>query len=159
MKAVILSAEDDGANRKIIRDLFGKRGYRVIEATNGEQVVVLAKREKPDLILMDIQLPKLSGYDAARAIKANHQLRHIPIIAVTSYALSGDDRKAREAGCDDYVTKPFSPFLLLEKVETYLGGGVRSSGARTARRDVRAPSEEMETPRSGVNCVIHPQSS
>ena len=117
---VILSAEDNAANRRIIRDLFGKKGYRVIEALNGEEAVEIAKREKPDLILMDIQLPKISGYDAARAIKSNPELKHIPIIAVTSYALSGDDQKAYEAGCDDYITKPFRPSVLLEKVEKHL---------------------------------------
>ncbi len=117
---VILSAEDNGANRRIIRDLFGKKGYRIIEAMDGEEAVAMAEREKPDLILMDIQLPKISGYEAARAIKSNPELKHIPIIAVTSYALSGDDRKAYEAGCDDYITKPFRPSVLLEKVEKYL---------------------------------------
>ena len=117
---VILSAEDNAANRRIIRDLFEKKGYRVIEAVNGEEVVAMAGREKPDLILMDIQLPKISGYDAARAIKSDPELKHIPIIAVTSYALSGDDQKAYEAGCDDYITKPFRPSVLLEKAEKYL---------------------------------------
>ncbi|MAG13639.1 MAG: response regulator [Spirochaetales bacterium] len=116
----ILSAEDNAANRRIIRDLFGKRGYKVVEATNGEEAIKVALREMPDVILMDIQLPKISGYKAARAIKSIPDLKHIPIIAVTSYALSGDDRKALEAGCDDYMTKPFRPRMLLEKVEKYL---------------------------------------
>ena len=87
---------------------------------DGEEAVAMAEREKPDLILMDIQLPKISGYEAARAIKSNPELKHIPIIAVTSYALSGDDKKAYEAGCDDYITKPFRPSVLLEKVKKYL---------------------------------------
>lgn len=117
----ILSAEDNAANRKIIRDLLGKKGYRIVEALNGEEAVALAKQETPDLILMDIQLPKMSGYDAATAIKADPHLRNIPIIAVTSYAFSGDEKKAYESGCDDYVAKPFRPRLLLEKVEQYLG--------------------------------------
>jgi two-component system cell cycle response regulator DivK len=126
---VVLSVEDNPANRRIVRDLFEKNGYLVIEATNGEQGVALAAREKPDVILMDVQLPRMSGYDAARAVKANPELRHIPIIAVTSYALSGDQEKVLEAGCDDYVTKPFRPRVLLEKVERVLneshdpGGG------------------------------------
>jgi len=118
---VILSAEDNAANRRIIRDLFGKSGYRVIEALDGEEVIEMAEHEKPDVILMDIQLPKKSGYEATRAIKSNQAIKHIPIIAVTSYALSGDDRKAYEAGCDDYITKPFRPKMLLEMVEKYLG--------------------------------------
>ena len=114
---IILSAEDNTANRKIIRDLFGKSGYKIIEAVNGEEVIEKAKSEKPDLILMDIQLPKISGYEATAAIKSDPELKHIPILAITSYALSGDDKKAYEAGCDDYVTKPFRPSKLLEKVE------------------------------------------
>jgi len=116
----ILSAEDNAANRRIIRDLFGKKGYKVIEAIDGEGAVAMAKREKPDLILMDIQLPKISGYEAARRIKADPELKHIPIIAVTSYAFSGDEKKAYDSGCDDYVAKPFRPRLLLEKVEKHL---------------------------------------
>ena len=116
----ILSAEDNAANRKIIRDLLGKRGYRIIEALDGEQAVDMAGREIPDLILMDIQLPRMSGYDAATKIKSNPYLQHIPIIAVTSYAFNGDEQKARDSGCDDYVAKPFKPRILLEKVEHYL---------------------------------------
>ena len=118
---VILSAEDNDANRRIIRDLFGKKGYTIVEATDGEEAIALAKKVKPDVILMDIQLPKLSGYEAAKAIKADPALVHIPIIAVTSYALSGDEEKAFQAGCDAYITKPFRPRTLLEMVEKYIG--------------------------------------
>ncbi len=117
---VILSAEDNAANRRIIRDLLGSKGYTVIEALDGQEAITMAEREKPDLILMDIQLPRVSGYDAARAIRAKPELCRIPIIAVTSYALSGDDLKAFEAGCNDYIAKPFHPRLLLEKVEKLL---------------------------------------
>lgn len=117
---VILSVEDNEANRKIIRDLFTRRGYRVIEAVHGEEGVRMAKQEKPDLILMDVQLPRMDGYEATRRIKADPELRSIPIIAVTSYALSGDKEKALEAGCEDYVAKPFRPRELLAKVEVLL---------------------------------------
>jgi two-component system cell cycle response regulator DivK len=116
----LLCAEDNIANRKIIRDLFGKRGYLVVEAVDGEEAIAMAARERPDIILMDIQLPKVSGYDAARAIKSNPELSHIPIIAVTSYALSGDDQKAFEAGCDGYMAKPFHPRELFQMVERYV---------------------------------------
>lgn len=112
--------EDNEANRKIIRDLFTRRGYRVIEAVDGEEGVRMAKQEKPDLILMDVQLPRMDGYEATRRIKADPELRSIPIIAVTSYALSGDKEKALEAGCEDYVAKPFRPRELLAKVEALL---------------------------------------
>ena len=92
----------------------------MIEAETGEDGVRRPRRERPDLILMDIQLPGLDGYEATRRIKANPALRTIPIIVVTSYALSGDDVKAFEAGCDAYVTKPFSPRELLAKIREYL---------------------------------------
>jgi two-component system cell cycle response regulator DivK len=92
----------------------------VIEAVTGEDGVAMADSQRPDLILMDIQLPRLDGYEATRQIKANPDLEHIPIIVVTSYALSGDDVKAFEAGCDAYVSKPFSPRELLAKIREYL---------------------------------------
>ena len=116
----ILVIEDQEDNRIILRDLLTSAGYEVIEAVNGQDGVSLAETERPDLILMDIQLPVLDGYEATRRIKANPALAKIPVIAVTSYALSGDEEKAKAAGCDDYVTKPFSPRLLLAKVREYL---------------------------------------
>ncbi len=119
----ILVIEDQEDNRKILRDLLRSAGYEPIEAATGEEGVSLAETERPDLILMDIQLPGLDGYEATRRIKANPALRQIPVIAVTSYALSGDDVKARDAGCDAYVTKPFSPRALLAKVREYLPEG------------------------------------
>ena len=120
MSRRILVVEDHEENRRIIRDLLTSAGFEMIEALTGEDGVRLAEAERPDLILMDIQLPGLDGYEATRRIKANPALRPIPIIAVTSYALSGDEVKAREAGCDDYVTKPFSPRALLAKVREHL---------------------------------------
>jgi two-component system, cell cycle response regulator DivK len=116
----ILIVEDHEDNRKILRDLLTSAGFALVEATTGEEGVTLAETGRPDLILMDIQLPGLDGYEATRRIKGNPALRQIPIIAVTSYALSGDDVKAREAGCDAYVTKPFSPRALLAKVREFL---------------------------------------
>ena len=120
MSKRILVVEDQEDNRRILRDLLTSAAYEMIEAVTGEEGVTLAEQHRPDLILMDIQLPVLDGYEATRRIKANPALRSIPIIAVTSYALSGDDVKAREAGCDDYVTKPFSPRALLAKIREHL---------------------------------------
>jgi two-component system cell cycle response regulator DivK len=120
MSKRILAIEDHEENRRILRLLLESAGYELIEAVTGEEGVAMAEKERPDLILMDIQLPGLDGYEATRRIKANPALRHIPVIAVTSYALSGDDVKAREAGCDAYVTKPYSPRALLAKVREYL---------------------------------------
>ena len=120
MSKRILVVEDQEDNRQIMRDLLVASGYELVEATTGEEGLILAEREKPDLILMDIQLPGLDGYEVTRRIKANPALNHIPIIAVTSYALSGDDQKAYAAGCNGYVTKPFSPRVLLAKIREYL---------------------------------------
>ena len=120
MSKRILVVEDQEDNRRIVRDLLTSAGYELIEATTGEDGVTMAETHRPDLILMDIQLPGLDGYDATRRIKANPALRQIPIIAVTSYALSGDDAKARQAGCDAYVAKPFSPRQLLAKIREFL---------------------------------------
>jgi two-component system cell cycle response regulator DivK len=120
MKKRILVVEDQEDNRTIVRDLLSSAGYDVIEATTGIEGVEVANEETPDLILMDIQLPGIDGYEAARRIKANSALHHIPIIAVTSYALSGDENKAIDAGCDAYFAKPFSPRKLLDKIREYV---------------------------------------
>ena len=120
MSRRILLIEDHEDNRRIVRDLLTPAGYEVVEAVTGEDGVAMADSHRPDLILMDIQLPGLDGYEATRQIKANPTLRAIPIVVVTSYALSGDDVKAREAGCDAYVTKPFSPRALLAKIREYV---------------------------------------
>jgi two-component system cell cycle response regulator DivK len=120
MSPRILVIEDQEDNRRILRDLLTSGGYEVIEAVTGEEGVTMAEASLPDLILMDIQLPGLDGYEATRRIKANRVLRQIPLIVVTSYALSGDDVKAKEAGSDGYVTKPFSPRALLAKIREYL---------------------------------------
>ncbi|HET9144483.1 MAG TPA: response regulator [Sphingomicrobium sp.] len=120
MKKRVLVVEDHEDNRQILRDLLGSAGFEIIEAENGEEAVALAETSRPDVILMDIQLPVLDGYEATRRIKANPSLRSIPVIVVTSYALSGDEEKARLAGCDDYVSKPFSPRDLLAKIRRYV---------------------------------------
>jgi two-component system cell cycle response regulator DivK len=121
MKQRILVIEDTEDNRQILRDLLSSAGYEIIEAVDGESGVSMAAKEIPDLILMDIQLPVIDGYEATRRLKANPATRHIPVVAVTSYALVGDEAKAREAGCDGYVAKPFSPRHLLETVRGFLG--------------------------------------
>jgi two-component system cell cycle response regulator DivK len=120
MSKLILIIEDQEDNRRIIRDLLTNAGYEIIEAVTGEEGVSAAETHRPELILMDIQLPDFDGYEATRRIKAKPALRSIPIIAVTSYALSGDDVKAFEAGCDAYVSKPFSPRALLAKIREFL---------------------------------------
>ena len=117
----ILVVEDTEDNRQIIRDLLTSAGYEMIEALDGLKGVAMAAEHKPDLILMDMQLPGLDGYEATRRIKADPALAHIPVIAVTSYALAGDEAKTKAAGCNAYVAKPFSPRQLLAKVREFLG--------------------------------------
>jgi two-component system cell cycle response regulator DivK len=116
----ILVIEDTEDNRQIIRDLLTSAGYEMIEAVDGAEGVAMAAKHKPDLILMDMQLPVLDGYEATRRIKADPALAHIPVVAVTSYALAGDEAKTKAAGCNGYVAKPFSPRQLLAKVREFL---------------------------------------
>jgi two-component system cell cycle response regulator DivK len=121
MPKKILVVEDTEDNRQILRDLLGMAGYDMVEAHDGAQGVVMAAEHKPDLILMDIQMPVMDGYEATRRIKAIPELKAIPIVAVTSYALSGDEQKTRDAGCDAYIAKPYSPRQMLAKVREILG--------------------------------------
>ena len=116
----ILVVEDQEDNRQIMRDLLTANDYEMTEAENGEEALAAVAKDRPDLILMDIQLPVMDGCEATRRIKADPSLNSIPIIAVTSYALSGDEEKARAAGCNDFVPKPFSPRHLLAKIRQYL---------------------------------------
>ena len=120
MSKRILVIEDTEDNRRILRDLLTAAGFEIIEATDGATGVSMAADQHPDLILMDIQLPVIDGYEATRRIKADPATQHIPIIAVTSYALAGDEAKTRAAGCDGYIAKPYDPRQLLQTVREYL---------------------------------------
>lgn len=116
----ILYIEDNEYNRKIVRQLLGRTSYQLVEAVDGESGVAMAQQEIPQLILMDVQLPKMSGLDATRALKADPRTSHIPIIVITSFALSGDRERAAAAGADSYLAKPYSPRELLALVRQYL---------------------------------------
>jgi two-component system, cell cycle response regulator DivK len=116
----ILYVEDNEMNRKIVRDLLKRTTYKLIEAHDGEAGVAKAIETRPDLVLMDIQLPKLSGLDATRQLRADPATAKTPIIAITSFALSGDDQKAKEAGATAYLAKPYSPFDLLTLIRKIL---------------------------------------
>ena len=120
MSKRILVVEDQEDNRQIIRDMLTFTDYEITEAESGEAALEAVAKQRPDLILMDIQLPGIDGYEVTRRIKADPALRSITIIAVTSYALSGEEQKARAAGCDEYVPKPYSPRQLLAKIRQYL---------------------------------------
>jgi two-component system, cell cycle response regulator DivK len=117
----ILIVEDQEDLRAILRDYLAASGYIVIEAVDGADGVSKAASERPDLVLMDVQLPVLDGYDATRQIKALPGLTATPIIAVSSFAMKGDEEKARAAGCDHYVTKPYSPVQLMRTIRGFLG--------------------------------------
>lgn len=109
----ILLVEDNEFNRKIVRHLLARTTYRLIEAMDGEAGVATAREARPDLVIMDIQLPKLSGLEATRQLAAAPETRSIPIIVITSFALAGDEQKAKEAGAAAYLAKPYSPRELL----------------------------------------------
>jgi two-component system cell cycle response regulator DivK len=119
MSKRILLVEDEEDNMQILRDLLTP-GYEIDEAADGETALAAAARRRPDLILLDIQLPIMDGYEATRRLKADPLLRSIPVIAITSYAMGEDEKRARAAGCDDFVAKPYSPRELLAKIRQYL---------------------------------------
>ena len=116
----ILYVEDNEYNRKIVRQLVSRTRYRLIEAVDGEAGVEMARAERPDLILMDVQLPKMSGLDATRILRADPATRARPIVVITSVALSGDRERAVEAGANGYLAKPYSPRELLALVQQML---------------------------------------
>jgi two-component system, cell cycle response regulator DivK len=116
----ILYVEDNEYNRKIVRQLFSASSYRLVEAHDGEDGIAVAQKELPSLILMDVQLPKMSGLDATRTLKADARTKDIPVIIITSFALSGDREKAAEAGATNYLAKPYSPRELMAMVRQYL---------------------------------------
>ena len=120
MSKRILVVEDQPDSRQIIRDMLASSDYEIIEVENGEEALAAIAKQRPDLILMDVQLPIMDGYTATRRIKADPAMRSIPIIAVTSYALDGEAKVAKAAGCDDYVPKPYSPRELLAKIREHL---------------------------------------
>ena len=112
----ILYVEDNAFNRKLVRDLLQRTAYQVLEATDGDAGLAAARRELPDLVIMDIQLPRMSGLDVTRALRADATTAHIPIIVITSFALSGDEQKAKAAGATAYLAKPYSPRELLQTI-------------------------------------------
>ena len=119
----ILYVEDNELNRKIVRHLLRRTTYRLIEAHDGEAGVTMAREQRPDLILMDIQLPKISGIEATRRLRADPATADTPVIAITSFALSGDEQKAKDAGASAYLAKPYSPSALLSLIRSFVAEG------------------------------------
>lgn len=122
MQKVILIVEDDPQNRKLFRDLLAFRGYTTLEAMDGKQGVEIALERKPDLIVMDIQMPVMDGLEATRILKADDATREIPVIALTALAMEGDEERILEAGFDGYIAKPIDTREFLKMVSEYLSG-------------------------------------
>jgi two-component system cell cycle response regulator DivK len=118
--ATVLYVEDNEYNRKIVRQLLTRTSYRLREAVDGEAALGMVREERPDLILMDVQLPKMSGLDVTRALRGDPATADVPIIVVTSFALSGDEQRAMAAGASAYIAKPYSPRDLLALINTFL---------------------------------------
>jgi two-component system cell cycle response regulator DivK len=122
-QATVLYVEDNEYNRKIVRQLLTRTSYRLREAADGEVALGMVREERPDLILMDVQLPKMSGLDVTRALRDDPATADVPIIVVTSFALSGDEQRAMAAGASAYIAKPYSPRELLALINTFLAAG------------------------------------
>jgi two-component system cell cycle response regulator DivK len=120
MAKTVLIVEDNDLNMKLFHDLLEAHGIDTVETRNGNTVLALAREKKPDLILMDIQLPEVSGLDVTRWLKEDEELKHIPIIAVTAFAMKGDEQKIREGGCQDYISKPISVTHFMDTINKYL---------------------------------------
>jgi two-component system, cell cycle response regulator DivK len=123
MPKTVLVVEDNELNMKLFHDLLEGIGYHIVETRNGLEAIDLARRHKPDLILMDIQLPEVSGLEVTKWIKEDDELRHIPVIAVTAFAMKGDEERIRQGGCEAYMSKPISVGKFIETVKAYLGDG------------------------------------
>lgn len=127
-KSKVLIVEDNELNMKLFHDLLEAHGVETVETRDGKEVLELAREHKPDLILMDIQLPEISGLDVTKALKADEELKSIPVIAVTAFAMKGDEQKIREGGCEDYISKPISVTHFLEVIQKYIHTNTLKTG-------------------------------
>ena len=121
MPKTVLVVEDNELNMKLFHDLLEGIGYKTVETRNGLEAIDLARKHRPDLILMDIQLPEVSGLEVTKWLKEDDELRSIPVIAVTAFAMKGDEERIRQGGCEAYMSKPISIGKFIETVKTYLG--------------------------------------
>jgi len=123
MAKTVLVVEDNELNMKLFHDLLEASGYNIVQTRNGLEAIDLAREHHPDLILMDIQLPEVSGLEVTKWIKEDDELRAIPVIAVTAFAMKGDEERIRQGGCEAYLSKPISVVTFLDTVKAYLGDG------------------------------------
>jgi len=121
MSKKVLIVEDNELNMKLFNDLLEAHGYGTVQTRNGNEALDLAREHRPDLILMDIQLPEVSGLQVTQWLKEDAQLRHIPVIAITAFAMKGDEEKIRQGGCEAYLSKPISVVKFLETVRNFIG--------------------------------------
>ena len=121
MAKTVLIVEDNELNMKLFNDLLEAHGYVTVQTRNGMEAMELARLHRPNLILMDIQLPEVSGLEVTKWIKSDEELKHIPVIAITAFAMKGDEEKIRQGGCEAYLSKPISVVKFLETVKSYLG--------------------------------------
>lgn len=121
MAKTVLIVEDNDLNMKLFNDLLEAHGYTTLKTRDGIQALGIAREHRPDLILMDIQLPEVSGLEVTKWLKEDDELRHIPVIAVTAFAMKGDEEKIRQGGCEDYIAKPITVSKFLETVQKYIG--------------------------------------
>ena len=146
----VLIVEDNELNMKLFHDLLDAHGIATIQTRNGMEVMDIAREKKPDLILMDIQLPEVSGLDVIKWLKQDDKLKQIPVIAVTAFAMKGDEEKIRESGCEDYISKPISVLQFLDVVRAWLDGGKPAetdadTGAEAAPDTPGSEEEKQET--------------
>jgi two-component system cell cycle response regulator DivK len=121
MSKTVLIVEDNELNMKLFRDLLEAHGYATLQTRNGIEALSLAREHQPDLILMDIQLPEVSGLDVTKWLKEDEHLRHIPVIAVTAFAMKGDEERIREGGCEAYISKPITVSMFLDTIRQFIG--------------------------------------
>ena len=121
MVKTVLIVEDNELNMKLFNDLLQAHGYHTVQTMDGREVLKLAREKRPDLILMDIQLPEISGLEVTKLLKADDELKSIPVIAVTAFAMKGDEEKIRDGGCEGYLAKPISVPIFLETISKFLG--------------------------------------
>lgn len=135
MTQTVLIVEDNELNMKLFHDLLEAHGIETIKAFDGKNVLEIVHEHKPDLILMDIQLPEISGLDITKLIKSDNDIKHIPVIAVTAFAMKGDEQKIREGGCEDYISKPISVGSFMDTINKYLNPDAHNKDEAVHNKD------------------------